>query len=149
MKGMRVGVKILIVEDEPILATELESIILEMGHDVVGVAASSQAALQLAATSQPDIALVDIHLSNGPTGASAAREIAEVGNATVLFTTSNPERLPPDFASACGVLTKPYSDTSLKSAITFITDCIASGKATGPKPHMLKLAPNFRERWRA
>ncbi|MGQ0456789.1 MAG: response regulator [Hyphomicrobium sp.] len=142
-------VKILIVEDEPILAIELESIVKEMGHDVVGVAASSRAALRIAADTQPDIALVDVHLTDGATGPDAARRLAEDGKATVLFTTSNPERVPADFANACGVLTKPYSDQSIRSAIAYITECKTEGRASRPKPHMLKLAPSYRERWRS
>jgi CheY-like chemotaxis protein len=144
-----VSLKILIVEDEPILAIELESIVKELGHDVIGVAASSRAALKVLETQTPDIALVDVHLTDGATGPDTARRIAESGDAAVLFTTSNPERVPPDFACACGVLTKPYSDQSIKSAIAFISDCISAGHATRPKPHMLKLAPSYRERWRA
>lgn len=143
------SLKILIVEDEPILAVELESIIKEMGHAVVGVAASSRAAMELAERADPDIALVDVHLTDGATGPDAARRIAECSRATVLFTTSNPERVPADFASACGVLTKPYSDHGIKSAIRYITECVATGRASRPKPHALFLAPSYRELWRA
>ncbi|MFN0218269.1 MAG: response regulator [Hyphomicrobium sp.] len=142
------ALKILIVEDEPILAIELECIVKEMGHEVVGVARSSHGAVALAQTGEPDLALVDVHLTDGPTGPEAARQIAGDRGATVLFTTSNPERVPADFANACGVLTKPYSDQGIKSAINFISECMANGAASRPAPHMLKLAPNYRERWR-
>jgi CheY-like chemotaxis protein len=99
--------KILITEDEPILADELETLVKELGHQVVGVASSLPGALRLAQQSSCDLALVDIHLSDGATGTTVARKLAEDSHAAVIFTTSNPGQVPDDFAAACGVLTKP------------------------------------------
>jgi DNA-binding response OmpR family regulator len=140
--------KILITEDEPILADELETIIKELGHQVVGVASTLRGALRLAEQSTCDLALVDVHLSDGTTGPTVARELAENAHATVIFTTSNPGRVPDDFAAACGVLTKPLSEQSVKSAIRFVNECIVTGHATRPKPHALRLSPAYAERWK-
>lgn len=138
---------ILIVEDEAILAVELECIIRELGHNVVGIATSSSDAITLANRKQPDLALVDVNLKDGPTGPDAARKLAEEGQVAVLFTTSNPDRIPSDFAKACGLVTKPYSEHGLKAAITFLSECLVEGKPKRSKPHGLVLAPHFTQRW--
>ncbi|HVZ03357.1 response regulator [Hyphomicrobium sp.] len=139
--------KVLITEDEPILAEELEVVVKELGHQVVGVASTLGSALRLADESVCDLALVDVYLRDGTTGTDLARQLAKDRRATVIFTTSNPNDLPQDLASACGVLTKPISEQSVKSAIRFIEACLISGRATQPKPHALRLSPVFAERW--
>jgi CheY-like chemotaxis protein len=141
-------VNILITEDEPILAEELETIVKDLGHQVVGVASTLGSAVRLAETSPCDLALVDVHLRDGTTGPDLARHLARDRHAAVIFTTSNPGRLPEDLASACGVLTKPLSEHSVKSAICFVNECLASGRAMHPKPWDLRLSPEFAQRWK-
>jgi CheY-like chemotaxis protein len=140
--------KILITEDEPILADELESIVKELGHQVVGVAASARRALKLAETSAFDLALVDLHLSDGATGPAVARRLSEDAHATVIFTTSNPGGIPEDFSAACGILVKPLSEQTVKSAIAFVADCMEMGSSGRPKPRALRLSPAYAERWK-
>lgn len=139
---------VLITEDEPILAYELETIVKGLGHDVVGIAGSSRGALKLAETSLCDLALVDVHLSDGATGTAVARHLSEDRRATVIFTTSNPARVPEDFSDACGVLVKPLSEQAVKSAISFVADCIKTGHAERPKPRSLQLSPAYAARWK-
>ena len=101
------GLDVLIVEDEALLALELSFIVREAGCNDVGHAMDSQEALSLASTLHPDLALVDVHLSDGPTGVDVARAIVEECQAVALFMTANVKRLPEDFAGACGVIGKP------------------------------------------
>jgi len=140
--------KVLITEDEPILADELETIVRDLGHQVVGVAGSSSRALKLAEMAICDLALVDVHLSDGVTGPAVARHLSEEGRATVIFTTTNPERIPEDFSPACGLLVKPLTEHALKSAISFVADCMKMGEAARPKPRSLHLAPAYAARWK-
>lgn len=139
--------KVLITEDEPILANELETIVQELGHQVVGVAASFGAAVKITRQSTCDLALVDVYLKDGTTGPDLARHLAEDCHATVIFTTSNPDRIPKDFATACGVMAKPLSEQSVKSAISFVNDCLRQGRATHPKPRALSLSPAYAKLW--
>lgn len=139
---------VLITEDEPILADELEAIVKDLGHQVVGVAGSSRRALKLAENSTFDLALVDVHLSDGATGPAVARRLNEDSDATVIFTTSNPDRVPENFSAACGVLVKPFSEKTAKSAISFVTDCIETGMSARPKPRALHLTPAYATRWK-
>lgn len=139
---------ILITEDEPVLADELETIVKDLGHQVVGIASTLGSAVRLASESPCDLALVDVHLRDGITGPDVARHLAQNRHAAVIFTTSNPGGLPEDLASACGVLTKPLSEQSVKSAICFVNECLAAGHAVHPKPRDLHLSPEFVERWK-
>ena len=103
------SLRILIVEDEILIALELESLLQDLGHDVVGIAASSEDAISLGEDLKPELAFVDIHLADGPTGVDVARELASEHQVTVLFMTANAKRIPEDFAGARGVIAKPYT----------------------------------------
>lgn len=142
------AMKILITEDEPILAEELETIVRDLGHQVVGVASTLGGALRLAEQSACDLALVDVYLRDGTTGPDLARHLVKNRHAAVIFTTSSPNRLPEDLASACGVLAKPLSEQSVKSAIRFVNECLVDGHATHPKPRALHLSPAYAELWK-
>ena len=61
--------------------------------------------------------------------------------------TANVKRLPEDFAGACGVIGKPYSEHGVRSALRFLEACLRDGVAPGPAPLGLELAPAWAERW--
>lgn len=138
---------VLIVEDEVLLAAELAYLVEEVGCRHVGHAMSSAEARSLADQLRPDLALVDVHLTDGPTGIEVARAIADDCGGVALFMTANVKRLPPDFAGACGVIGKPYSEHGVKKALAFLSVCLREGHAPGPVPVGLELAPAFAERW--
>ena len=138
---------VLIVEDEVLLATELEFLLDEVGCHTVGHAMSSDEAVTMANDLHPDLALVDVHLRDGPTGVEVARTIAHDCGGVALFMTANVKRLPDDFAGACGVIGKPYSEHGVKSAIHYLTVCMREDHAPGPPPIGLQLAPAYAERW--
>lgn len=141
--------KVLIVEDEVILAVELEYLVAATGAQPVGHAMTSPEAVALAVETRPDLALVDVHLADGPTGIDAAREMTSHCGAIVLFITANLKRLPEDFAGACGVMSKPYSEHGVRAAIRFIDGCLRVGHALEPPPTGLILSPAFARRWSA
>jgi two-component system, response regulator PdtaR len=67
--------KVLIVEDELLIAMDLEMAVTTLGHDVCGIAASANDVIAQAGAHQPDVTLMDIRLSGGSSGVHAAREI--------------------------------------------------------------------------
>jgi CheY-like chemotaxis protein len=138
---------VLIVEDEVLLATELEFVLEEVGCHPVGLAMSSDEAVTMANNLRPDLALVDVHLRDGPTGVDVARIIHDDCGGVALFMTANVKRLPADFAGACGVIGKPYSEHGMKTALTYLTICLREGHAPGPPPIGLELAPAYAARW--
>ena len=139
--------KVLIVEDEVLLAVELEYLVSAIGAETVGHAMTSPEAVELAEKTHPDLALVDVHLADGPTGVDAAREMTRHCGAIVLFITANLKRLPNDFAGACGVMSKPYSEHGVREAIRFIDECMHGGRAVRAPPAGLTLSPEFARRW--
>jgi len=138
---------VLIVEDEVLLAVELGFIVREIGCREVGHAMSSAEAVQLAETLHPDLALVDVHLRDGPTGVEVARKIAKDCGGVALFMTANVKRLPEDLAGACGVVGKPYSETAIRAALAYLRVCLREGRAPGLPPLGLTLSPQFARRW--
>ena len=105
--------RLLIVEDEPFIATDLEMIVTGRGHQVVGVADSLAEALAQASATEPQAALVDINLIDGFTGVEIARRLTGQG-VRVGFVTGNLDQIPPDFAGANGAVEKPFSDHSVE-----------------------------------
>lgn len=138
---------ILVVEDEMLLAAELGYLIEEAGCHEVGRAMSSDEALVMANALRPDLALVDVHLRDGPTGIDVARTIADNCGVVALFMTANVKRLPDDFAGACGVIGKPYSEHGVKMALRYLAACLRDGHAPGLPPSGLQLAPAWADRW--
>lgn len=109
---------ILIVEDEILVALEMQSILEDQGYRVVGVAADLQGAISLA-HKDVDLALVDLNLRDGLTGPEIGKRLANEHNAAVLFVTANPRLLGDGIAGTIGVLTKPTDEESLTSAVAF------------------------------
>ncbi|GBD47707.1 response regulator [Methylopila sp. Yamaguchi] len=139
--------RILVVEDEALLAAELEFMIEDAGLTPSGFALDSAEARALLEQSAPDVALVDIHLLDGPTGVEVAREAAELHGVVAVFMTANRKRIPEDFAGACGAIAKPYTSWGMTAALRFIADCMEEGRASGPAPASLELAPDWARRW--
>ena len=108
---------ILIVEDEMLVAIELESILEDLGHCPVGIAPDLSSAERY--SEQPiDLALVDLNLRDGLTGPEIGRRLNERG-VTVLFITANPRLLGNGIAGTIGVLTKPTDEATVRAAVDF------------------------------
>ncbi|ALJ09680.1 MAG: response regulator [Pseudomonadota bacterium] len=111
--------RILIIEDEALVAMELRFVLEDLGHKVVGVASTSKSAQNLARENEVDLALVDIHLSDGPTGISLGRELGQEMGVTVLFMTANPGMVRDGVAGAIGVLSKPTDEQAVQTAVDY------------------------------
>lgn len=110
--------RILIVEDEYLVAANLEAVLEDLGHEPVGIAPDMDAALTLAAT-KPDLALVDIHLRDGETGPVIAERLRREHGIAVLFVTANPRMAAVAADVAIGVLGKPLNDGLLAQAVAY------------------------------
>src|SRR5690606_5278156 len=99
--------RILIVEDEAVVAMELGLLLEDLGHEIVGYAPDSVRALTEADQVEVDLALVDVHLSDGPTGGRLGAVLARRG-VSVLYLTANPTMVLDQAESGpLGVLPKP------------------------------------------
>jgi CheY-like chemotaxis protein len=85
--------RVLIIEDEPIIALDLENLITELGHEVVATAATRDQAVELALKKRPGLILADINLGEGGSGLDAVSKILDSFDVPVIFVTAYPEKL--------------------------------------------------------
>lgn len=110
--------RIMIVEDEPVIALDLEAIVGSMGHCVTGAAATHRDAVTLAGQTEPDLILADIQLADGSSGIDAVEEILTKVQVPVIFITAFPERLlTGERPEPTYLITKPYRPEMVEAAI--------------------------------
>ena len=110
---------VLIIEDEPFIALDLQSLVEEQGHRVVDVARTHHEAVEAARRQKPGLILADIQLADGSSGLEAVNQILESVSMPVIFITAYPERFltgtPPEPAF---LVTKPFNIDSLKAVVS-------------------------------
>ena len=110
--------EVLIIEDEPIIAMDIETIVRDLGHTVTGVAVTRDEAVQQAMARRPGLVLADIQLADDSSGIDAVKDILSEFQVPVIFITAFPERLltgerpEPTF-----LITKPFQRSTVKAAI--------------------------------
>ncbi len=111
--------RVLIIEDEPIISLDLQSIVREMGHRVVAVATTRDEAVNAARRTEPGLVLADIKLADGSSGIDAVRQILSELTVPIVFITAYPERLltgerpEPTF-----LVTKPFVPETVRVAVS-------------------------------
>jgi CheY-like chemotaxis protein/DNA-directed RNA polymerase specialized sigma24 family protein len=109
---------VLIIEDEPLIAYQLEMLVTGLGNNVVGIAKTRDEAVTLFAQTRPGLVLADIQLADGSSGIDAVNAILDQFDIPVIFITAFPERLltgerpEPTF-----LITKPFSDDYVRATI--------------------------------
>ena len=111
---------VMIIEDEAIIAMDIESIVAEMGHRVTGVARTRDEAVALGRADVPDLILADIQLADNSSGIDAVNDLlAELGQRPVIFITAFPERLlTGDKPEPAFLISKPYTEDQVISAVS-------------------------------
>jgi DNA-directed RNA polymerase specialized sigma24 family protein/CheY-like chemotaxis protein len=110
--------RVLIIEDEPVIAMDIAGIVESLGHEVVGVAGRQTEAVELARKHRPGLVLADVQLQDGDSGIVAVQEIMRSMDAPVIFVTGFPERLlTGDRVEPAFIVTKPFDPETLKVAI--------------------------------
>lgn len=110
--------RVMIIEDEPIIAMDIETIVRDLGHDVTGIATTHDEALALFRADLPGLVLADIQLADSSSGIDAVRHILAEQMVPVIFITAFPERLltgtrpEPTF-----LITKPFQTSTVQAAI--------------------------------
>lgn len=112
--------RVMIIEDETIIAMDIQSIVQSMGHRVTGVARTRDQAVALARRERPDLVLADIQLADNSSGIDAVNEIlAELGDLPVIFITAFPERLlTGERPEPAFLISKPYLEEQVRSAVS-------------------------------
>ncbi|PZX18901.1 CheY-like chemotaxis protein [Palleronia aestuarii] len=112
--------KVMIIEDEAIIAMDIHSIVSELGHKITGIARTRTAAVELGAKDRPDLILADIQLADNSSGVDAVNDLLQqFGEIPVIFITAFPERLlTGERPEPAFLIAKPYSEEQVRSAVS-------------------------------
>ncbi|WEX88040.1 response regulator [Sinorhizobium garamanticum] len=115
----QVATEVMIIEDEPLIAMDIEDMVTSLGHRVTGIARTYREALELYRTTSPKMVLADIQLADGSSGIDAVNDILAETTVPVIFITAFPERLltgkKPEPAF---LVTKPFNPEMVKALIS-------------------------------
>ncbi|MCT6872054.1 MAG: response regulator, partial [Bartonella sp.] len=115
----QVATRILIIEDEPLIALDIEQMVESLGHQVVGIARTRNEAVAIFNQEKPGMVLADIQLADNSSGIDAVNDILKTSTVPVIFITAFPERLltgerpEPTF-----LVTKPFNPDMVKALIS-------------------------------
>jgi len=110
--------KVLIIEDEPIIALDLTRLVRELGHEVIGAAATRAEAVEMARAEPPGLVLADIRLADGSNGIDAANEILSEIDVPVIFITAFPEHLlTGERPEPAFLITKPFREEAVRALV--------------------------------
>jgi DNA-binding response OmpR family regulator len=124
--------KVLIVEDDLMLADFAEEILVEHGYKVSGIARTVADAVAIAAHSRPDLVVLDLRLADGGLGTEVAAQLPALGRPGILYVTGNMSQLELTCGDAC--LAKPYRSVDLLRSLEIVAGIVATGKAQPPFP---------------
>ncbi|MDE2579789.1 MAG: response regulator [Hyphomicrobiales bacterium] len=117
--AQRVATDVLIIEDEAIIAADIEFLVTDLGHRVTGVARTHKEAVELVGRKAPGLVLADIQLADGSSGLDAVNEILRDIDVPVIFITAYPERfLTGERPEPAFLISKPYKVDSVKATIS-------------------------------
>jgi len=110
---------VLIIEDEPLISMQLEGLVSDLGHRVVGTAATRSQALQIFEDRPAGLVLADIQLADGSSGIDAVEDLLKFGDVPVIFITAYPERLlTGERPEPTYLVTKPFQEETVRAAIS-------------------------------
>jgi len=131
--------RVLIAEDQLIVAELLEMVLIESGYEVCGIASTVDEAVALGELHKPDLAVLDVQLARGDRSPEIVRRLNSRGKFGILYTTGEDTRISTltlDDGEAS--IRKPYSAEDLVRALEIVREITTSGTATPPFP------PGFR-----
>jgi DNA-directed RNA polymerase specialized sigma24 family protein len=131
-----IATDVLIIEDEPMISMELESLVLSLGHSVTGIARTRSEALLLAGSKRPGLILADIRLADESSGLDAVNDLLKSFEVPVIFITAYPERyLTGQRPEPTFLITKPFQPAMVSAVISQALFFEQRAKRT-PRPAM-------------
>ncbi len=115
----QVATDVMIIEDEPVIALDLEALVCELGHSVTGIARTHREAVALAQDKRPGLILADIQLADGSSGLEAVNEILTKFDVPIIFITAYPERLlTGERPEPAFLITKPFQPDIVRATVS-------------------------------
>jgi CheY-like chemotaxis protein len=110
----------LIVEDNALVAMDLEQQLVDAGHEVTGIAATAAEAIEVAQATGGDLALMDVSLADGSSGVDAARVLKESFGILSIYITATLPNAPDVRSHGLGHLSKPFDESDLLATVGFL-----------------------------
>lgn len=131
--------KVLIAEDDLIIADSIEDILVGHGYEVCGIARTVADAVELARNHQPDLAVFDLRLAGEDLGTDIAAQLRPFGKLGILYATGNISQVIMTDADGAACLLKPYRAADLLRSLEIVIEIVTTGKASGPFPRAFHL----------
>ena len=132
--------KVLIAEDELLIADLMEDTLIANGYEVCGIARTVDEGVALGALHEPDLAVLDVRLAKGGHGPEIARRLKSKGKFGVLYATGTDARDSTlTLADGEALITKPYRNEDLLRALAIVREVVTKGTATPPFPSGFRL----------
>jgi DNA-binding response OmpR family regulator len=133
--------KVLIAEDDLMIADVAEMTLVANGYEVCGIARTVAEAVALGRRHRPELALIDVRLADGDLGTDIVTQLAPLGRLGVLYATGNVSQLALMSASGDACLAKPYRSADLLRGLELVAEIVATGAASPPLPRGFQLLP--------
>ena len=131
--------KVIIAEDDLMIADLLEDVLVGAGYDVCGIASTVAQAVELCDEHRPDLAVLDVRLADGDRGTDIARRVKSRHKLGILYATANAGASMLTASDGEGCVIKPYQPADIVRALQIVHDMINIGKASKPFPRNFQI----------
>jgi DNA-binding response OmpR family regulator len=133
--------KVLIAEDDLMIADLAEEHLIDHGYEVCGIARTVDEAVLLALLHMPDLAVIDLRLADGGLGTEIAVQLTALTKLGILYATGNMAQILLTATDGDACLAKPYRGADLVRGLEIVAELVATGKAIGPFPRGFQVLP--------
>jgi DNA-binding response OmpR family regulator len=134
--------KVLIAEDDLMIADMVEEMLVERGYEVCGIARTVAEAVALGRRHNPDLAVLDMRLADGGLGTEIAAQLGGLGRVGVLYASGNITDAMKTIIDGDACLAKPYRSADLLRSLEIVAEIVATGTASPPFPRGFKMLPS-------
>ena len=134
--------KVLIAEDDLMIADMVEETLVQHGYAVCGIARTVAEAVELGRRHRPDLAVIDLRLADGGLGTEIAADLMALGRIGILYATGNIAQFVLTAANGDACLAKPYGGPDLLRGLEIVAEIVATGRASAPFPYGFKVLPS-------
>jgi DNA-binding response OmpR family regulator len=133
--------KVLIAEDDLMIADMSEESLIEHGYEVCGIGRTVDQAVTLGRRHQPDLAIIDMRMADGGLGTEVAAQLADQSGLGILYVTGNTFNATLANARGHGLLAKPYRFDDLVRSLEIVAELVSTSSASPPFPDGFRLMP--------
>jgi DNA-binding response OmpR family regulator len=134
--------KVLIAEDDLMIADAAEDVLVRAGYEVCGIARTVAAAVALARLHKPDLAVIDLRLADGGLGIDIPPRLGASDRCGILYATGNAADIVLIDRDGEACLSKPYRSADLIRSLELVSEIVATGTASPPFPRGFHALPS-------